>query len=249
MNVLRIAVVYPELLGTYGDGGNALVLERRLAWRGMDVEMVEVLLGTPVPEQCDLYVIGGGEDSAQLQALAELRRGTGLQSAIGRGAPVLAVCAGLQILGASLTDREGVVHAGLDLVDATTTRLDRRAVGEVVAVPRAELGLPTLLGFENHAGATRLGPAALPLAAVDQGVGNGDGEPRGEGLVQGSVIATYLHGPVLARNPALADLLLSRACGRTLSDLADPHEAAARAAMQSRLSRGRRRTVSTAPLG
>ena len=246
--MLRIAVVYPELLGTYGDGGNALVLERRLAWRGMDVEIVEVLLGTPVPEQCDLYVIGGGEDSAQLQALAELRRGTGLQSAIGRGAPVLAVCAGLQILGTSLTDREGTVHAGLDLVDATTTRLDRRAVGEVVAVPRAELGLPTLLGFENHAGATRLGPAALPLAAVDQGVGNGDGEPRGEGLVQGGVIATYLHGPVLARNPALADLLLSRACCRTLSDLADPHEGAARAAMQSRLSRGRRRTVSTAPL-
>ena len=246
MNGLRIAIVFPELLGTYGDGGNALVLERRLAWRGLPVEMVQVPLGAPVPELCDLYVIGGGEDAAQLQALDELRRGTGLQSAVARGAPVLAVCAGLQILGTSLTDREGVVHPGLGLVDATTTRLARRAVGEVVARPRAELGLPTLLGFENHAGATRLGPAALPLAAVTRGVGNGDVEgQRGEGLVQGGVVATYLHGPVLARNPALADLLLSRACGHPLGALADLHEDAARTAMRSRLSRGRRRVVAS----
>lgn len=244
MTALRIAIVFPELLGTYGDGGNALVLERRLTWRGLPVEMVQVPLGTPVPGQCDLYVIGGGEDTAQLQALADLRRGTGLQSAVARGAPVLAVCAGLQILGASLTDREGVVHAGLGLVDARTTRLARRAVGEVVARPRPELGLPMLLGFENHAGATLLGPAALPLGAVRRGTGNGDaGGQRGEGLVQGGVIATYLHGPVLARNPALADLLLSRACGHSLGPLEDVHEDAARAAMRSRLSRERRRLV------
>ena len=247
MSALRIAVIFPELLGTYGDSGNALVLERRLAWRGMDVEMVEVPLGRSVPEQCDLYVIGGGEDGAQLQALSELRGGTGLQAAVNRGAPVLAVCAGLQILGTSLSDRHGVVRAGLGLVDATTTRLQRRAVGEVVARPRADLGLPELLGFENHAGATRLGPAALPLADVVRGLGNGDGRrPRVEGLVQGGVVATYLHGPVLARNPALADLLLSRACGQRLAELDDPHERAARSAMRSRLARRRRHSVSSA---
>ncbi len=248
MSRLRIAVIFPELLGTYGDGGNALVLERRLVWRGLPVEMVQVPLGTPVPEQCDLYVIGGGEDAAQLQALSELRAGTGLQAAVNRGAPVLAVCAGLQILGSSLSDREGVVRAGLGLVDATTTRLQRRAVGEVVARPRADLGLPDLLGFENHAGATRLGPAALPLASVVRGLGNGDGgRPPNEGLVQGGVIATYLHGPVLARNPALADLLLSRACGHPLGTLADTHEDAARTAMRSRLARGRRRSAARVP--
>lgn len=232
---LRIAAIYPELLGTYGDGGNVVVLQRRLAWRGLESDVVDVGLGDDVPHECDLYVIGGGEDTAQAQALAGLRRSTGLRAAVERGTPVLAVCAGLQILGSTLRGADGVVLAGLGLLDVDTGRLEQRAVGDVVATPDPALGLPVLLGFENHAGSTRLGPDARPLAAVQSGVGNG-GEPGAEGALQGSVVATYLHGPVLARNPALADLLLARALGTALELLDLPHHDAAREQALARTS-------------
>lgn len=223
-SAVRVAVLFPELLGTYGDGGNVLVLRQRLRWRGLVGEFVSVGLTEPVPHQCDLYVIGGGEDDAQAQALQALHRSSGLQQAAERGAQVLAVCAGLQILGRSVTDRHGRTYAGLGLLDIDTRPLPRRAVGEVVAEPAAALGLPMLRGFTNHGGGTRLGPQATPLATVRTGVGN-DGPQRSwagspaEGVLQGSVLATYLHGPVLARNPALADLVLARALGRSLPPL------------------------------
>jgi len=232
---LRIAVLYPELLSTYGDGGNVVVLQKRLAWRGLGAEVVCVSPGQPVPEQCDLYVVGGGEDAAQAEALAQLRVGSGLASAVAKGIPVLAVCAGLQLLGRSITDSSGTAHRGLGLLDADTAPRRHRAVGEVVAEPLPELHLPTLVGFENHGGATRLGASARPLASVVTGHGNGD-EPstsdgpavRGEGALQGSIVATYLHGPVLARNPALADLVLARALGTGLCPLTTPEEERAR---------------------
>lgn len=221
-SVLRIATLYPEILGTYGDGGNALVLERRMAWRGLPVEVVPVPVGAAVPAQCDLYLLGGGEDDAQTMALDGLRRSAALAEAIDRGVPVLAVCAGLQLLGHSYQVRDGSTVGGLGLLDATTTRLAVRAVGEVIATVDGSLGLPDLTGFENHGGGTALGSAARPLARVSTGIGNGIGPQRSEGAVQGSIVATYLHGPVLARNPALADLLLARATGRELASLDVP---------------------------
>jgi len=227
-SALQLAVVYPELLGTYGDGGNVLVLSQRLLWRDLAVTVVPVALGEPVPDSCDLYVVGGGEDEAQTAALAALRRTPGLLRAAAAGTPVLAVCAGLQLLGTWVTGRDGVRTAGLGLLDATTARRSRRAVGELVAVPDAALGLPPLTGFENHGGGTRLGAGATPLGTVVSGVGNGpeseepQGDPRYEGALQGPVVATYLHGPVLARNPALADLVLGRALGRTLEPIEQP---------------------------
>lgn len=257
-SVLRIAVLYPELLGTYGDGGNALVLARRMTWRKLPVEFVHVSLTDRVPSSCDLYLLGGGEDDAQAAALAALRRTRGLGQAVGRGAQVLAVCAGLQMLGVSITAADGSVVDGLALLDVTTARRKTRAVGELVAVPQPQLGLPLLTGFENHGGGTRLGPDATPLATVRTGVGNGadwdggdgDGEQRCEGVQQGAVVATYLHGPVLARNPALADMMLGRALGRPLPPLKEPaverlrHERlAARPAAHGRL---RPRTVAGA---
>ena len=218
---MRIAVLFPELLGTYGDGGNVVVLQRRLAWRGWRCEVLRVGLGTPVPEDCDLYVLGGGEDDAQTLAMGGLR-GNALAGAVDRGVPVFAVCAGMQLLGTTFSTTRGGEAAGLGLLDVSTGRREVRAVGEVVATPEPDLGLPLLTGFENHGGGTRLGPAARPLARVLTGTGNGggDGAPF-EGAVQGSIVATYLHGPVLARNPALADLLLSRATGETLPALPD----------------------------
>lgn len=205
-STVRIVSLFPDLLGTYGDGGNVVVLAKRLEWRGFDVEVVEVSAGQAAPDSGDLYVIGGGEDAPQTEAARSLADDRALHRAVDRGAVVLAVCAGMQILGHSFPDGTGATTAGLGLLDVETVRVDRpRAVGEVLVEPDPALGLPTLTGFENHGGRTRLGPTALPLGTVEVGEGNGWGD---EGARNDRVVGTYLHGPVLARNPALADLLL-----------------------------------------
>jgi hypothetical protein len=212
---VTVALLFPDLLGTYGDSGNALILARRLAWRGFRADVVTIRSGDPVPSGCELYVVGGGEDLPQALAAKQLGppgRGP-LQEAVDNGAAVLAVCAGLQILGSSFVGPDGLVTDGLGLVDCTTVRgPDPRAVGEIVVDPEAELGLPPLTGYENHAGATTVGPGASPLGQVRRGVGNGDGSGC-DGVWAGHVVGTYMHGPVLARNPALADRLLSWVVG------------------------------------
>jgi len=211
---LVVALLYPEVLGSYGDGGNATALVHRGAARGLDVRVVEVGLGTTAPA-ADVYLLGGGEDSAQLLALEAARRDPHLTTTLADGATCLAVCAGLQLLCGEFTGPDGRVHAGLGLLDATSGRLAERAVGEVVADPVGLPGLPPLSGYENHLGTAVPGPDARPLGRVRAGTGNGPGPDgvRHEGVVQGGVVATYLHGPVLVRNPALADLLLERTTG------------------------------------
>jgi CobQ-like glutamine amidotransferase family enzyme len=222
-SAVRIVSVYPELLGTYGDVGNVRVLERRLSWRGLDAEVLSVSVSDPLPTGGDLYVLGGGEDEAQQRALEGLRRSS-LARAVAAGAQVFAVCAGLQLLGRSMAGVDGVVHEGLGLLDLTTSRLRERVIGEVLAATTTDIGLPVLTGFANHGGGTVLGPAAQPLATTTRGRGN-DGRTGGpEGAVQGNVLATYLHGPVLARNPTLADWLLERAVGAALTPM--PHDVA-----------------------
>lgn len=209
---VRIGLVLPDVMGTYGDGGNAVVLRQRLALRGISAEIVEITLDTPVPESLDLYTLGGAEDYAQRLATRHLLRYPGLQRAAERGAPVLAICAAIQVLGHWYETSAGERVDGVGLLDLTTSPQDARTIGEVVATPlMAGLSQP-LTGFENHRGGTVLGSAASPLSTVVKGAGNkaGDGV---DGAVQGSVIATYLHGPCLARNPELADLLLSRVVG------------------------------------
>lgn len=208
-----IAVLYPELLGTYGDGGNAAVLAGRLRWRGIESEVVEVTAGDPVPAGCQLYLMGGGEDGPQTLAVRELEASGALPSAVDGGAAVLAVCAGYQVLGREFGGAGGTPHPGLGLLDCATARgKGPRRVGEVVVEPDRDLGLPTLTGYENHAGVTTLGPGATPLGQVLVGHGNDAGDGT-EGIVSGRVVGTYLHGPVLARNPALADLLLAWVVG------------------------------------
>jgi CobQ-like glutamine amidotransferase family enzyme len=219
-SAVRVALLYPELLGTYGDRGNARVLLQRLAWRGVPAELVEAPWGEPAPASCDIYVLGGGEDSPQASAAAALIAEGALHRAVEGGAAVLAICAGFQILGHSFFGPDGAARPGLGLLDCTTARrASPRIVGEILVEPDpaawgagagAEPSLPALSGYENHAGLTDLGPDATPLGRVEVGVGNGDGT---EGAVGGRVVGTYLHGPVLARNPALADRLLSWVAG------------------------------------
>jgi CobQ-like glutamine amidotransferase family enzyme len=207
---LRVAVIYPDLLGTYGDGGNGLILARRAEWRGRAAELLQATSDRPLPE-ADVYCLGGGEDGPQVRAARTLVDDGTLARRVAEGAVVLAVCAGFQVVGQSFPGADGDAHEGVGLLDVTTVKVaDPRAVGEVVADPVGLDGLPVLTGFENHGGRTTLAEGVVPLARVTEGVGNGDGS---EGAVSGRVVGTYLHGPVLARNPALADRLLSWALG------------------------------------
>jgi hypothetical protein len=202
---IRIGIVYPQLLGTYGDRGNAEVLAWRLRRRGHDAVVVEVAAPEPVPAGLDAYVLGGGEDMNQAAAAKLLLgpQGRGLLDALAHGAPALAVCGSLQLLGEVYTDNTGSQVPGLRVLDLETVARTPRCVGEVVArLPGGGL----LTGFENHGGRTALGATARPLAEVVHGNGN-NGEDGTEGARLGNLFATYLHGPVLARNPDLADAM------------------------------------------
>ncbi len=209
-SLLRLVWVYPDLLSTYGDRGNLLVLKRRAKLRGIGVESFEVNSDETVPRQGDIYLMGGGEDLPQILAARRLRADGGLVAVADRGAVLFAVCAGYQVLGAEFGGVEGEPVTGLGILDIRSGRGQRRGVGEIVADADPELGVPRLTGFENHQGVTSIGPGARPLARVTLGVGNGDGT---EGAYAGQVLGTYLHGPALVRNPGLADLLLSWAAG------------------------------------
>ena len=211
-STVRIGLVLPDVMGTYGDGGNALVLRQRLRLRGIAAEVVEITLADPVPESLDLYTLGGAEDYAQRLATRHLRRYPGLQRAADRGAPVLAICAAVQVLGHWYETSAGERVDGVGMLDVTTSPQDVRTVGELVSKPLPAGLTERLSGFENHRGGTVLGPAASPLGAVVKGVGNRAGDGF-DGAVQGSVVATYMHGPCLARNPQLADMLLSKVVG------------------------------------
>jgi lipid II isoglutaminyl synthase (glutamine-hydrolysing) len=206
---LRVVWIYPDLLSTYGDRGNLLILARRAAQRGIPVETLEVRSEQPMPASADIYLIGGGEDGPQALAAQRLIADGGLHRAVNQGAAVLAVCAGYQLFGHSFFAK-GAKCAGLDLLDLTSDRGETRAVGELRGDMDPRLGLPPLTGFENHGGRTHLGPGVSPLARVTAGVGN-DGTT--EGAWRGKILGTYSHGPALARNPAIADLLLRWATG------------------------------------
>jgi CobQ-like glutamine amidotransferase family enzyme len=219
---VEVVLIYQSLLGLYGDRGNATVLMKRLAWRGYESVLTAVEPGHPLPDTGDVYLLGGGEDAAQVTAVRALKADGGLYRAVDRGAAVLAVCAGYQIVGNSFTvGYKDEVISGLGLLDISTTRGPVRAVGEIISRWNGRDGNDQwLTGFENHGGYTRLGPGVKPLASVEIGIGNcSDGS---EGAVAGTVIGTYPHGPILARNPALADHILELALKRELEPLDHP---------------------------
>lgn len=225
-STVRIGLILPDVLGTYGDGGNAVVIRERLRMRGYDAEIVHTGFGEPVPDSLDIYTLGGGEDAAQRLAVRHMKAHPGLQAAVSRGAPVLAVCAGLQVLGEWFTASDGRRIDGLGLLDATTSPGPQdpgRIIGEVVSDPLISGLTAPLTGFENHGGVTALGSDARPLGRVTRGIGNrrdsGSGGEFDEGAVHGALVATYMHGPVLARNPEMADLLIAGALGVSPSEL------------------------------
>ncbi len=221
-SAVRVGLVYPELLGTYGDRGNAVVLVERCRRRGIDAELVEVPAGDPIPADLDIYLFGGGEDDAQVMAAAGMRESrAAIDAARAAGAVVFAVCAGFQLLGTTYEANDGEILDGLGLVDLATRAGDGRCIGECVVVPEAATGLPTLTGFENHGGRTTLGPGVAPLGRVTTGYGNG--VAASDGVLAERILGTYLHGPVLPRNPALADHLLAWILDRDVLTPLDDH--------------------------
>ena len=215
---IKIVWIYPDLLSTYGDRGNVIVLERRAALRGVFTDTVYVRSDEPVPVDGDIYLMGGGEDRPQILAAQRLRGDGGLQRAVEYGSVVFAVCAGYQLLGTEFGGEEGQPVEGLGLLNMRSGRGQKRAVGELAGAVDSALGVPTLTGFENHQGVTHLGAGVRPLATTTVGVGNGNGT---EGAYRDHIVGTYMHGPALVRNPGLADLLLRWAIKRDLEPIDD----------------------------
>ncbi len=205
--------LYPDYLNIYADRGNIAVLSRRAAWRGHELEVHSVSIGDPlIPGEHDLLYVGGGQDREQALVAQDLvAKAAGVQESVAAGAALLAVCGGYQLLGRSYRDLHGSELPGIGVFPVDTVAGETRMIGDVLLECELEPGLRrTLTGFENHAGRTRLDPGAQPLGRVVAGFGN-DGESGWEGCRVGRALGTYLHGPLLPRNPWLADWLLAQA--------------------------------------
>ena len=207
---IRVGHLYPDYLNIYADRGNIAVLAERARARGHELEVRAIGMGEPVPSgEVDLFYIGGGQDREQALVAQDLvAKAEGLREAVGQGAAFLAVCGGYQLLGRSYRDVAGDELPGIGLLPLVTVAGKRRMIGDVL-LDCAWAGRP-LAGFENHAGRTMLDPGGEPLGRVLAGFGN-DGRSGFEGCRSGRVYGTYLHGPLLPRNPWFADRLLEDA--------------------------------------
>ncbi len=230
---LRVCALYPDLMNIYADRGNLLVLERRCAWRGIGFRLTASGLGEGVdPDAHDLFYLGGGQDRDQrlcAEDLIETKR-DGLHAAAARGAVVLGVCGGYQLLGHSYTLGQREIP-GVGLLDVRTVREDGpRLIGNVAIEVTLEPGEPRVLaGFENHGGRTYLGDGQQPLGRVLRGHGN-DGRSGLEGARSANTIGTYLHGPLLPKNVWFADWLIARALALKPDELAPLEDALEREA-------------------
>ena len=229
--MLEIIRIHNELMGTYGDRGNADILKFRASIAGIRSSVTDISYSQVIPRTADIYLLGGAEDAAQILSHAALAKSKALNSAVAKGAVVLAVCAGFQIIGNSFVANDER-YSGLGLLDVQTSAGKKRLVGDIAI--ESEFFDANLTGFENHSGITTLGKSVMPLGKVIVGNGNGAGDV--DGAVFGNVFGTYLHGPVLARNPEFADLLLERAAGEPIKvvrdELADRYAKWRRAAIK-----------------
>lgn len=206
--LLTIVHLYPAEMNIYGDRGNVITLRRRLEWRDIDARVLEIGPGERLePLDADIVFGGGGQDAGQVVVAEDLRsRSEGLHAAAADGVVMLAICGTYQLLGHRFVTAEGEDLEGIGLFDLHTAAGEDRLIGNVVV----ESPFGRLVGFENHGGRTHLAPGQDPLGRVLKGHGN-NGKSGEEGALTGSVFGTYLHGPVLPKNPALADELIGRA--------------------------------------
>ncbi len=216
---LKIAWLYPDLMSTYGDRGNIIVLRKRCEWRQIKVEVVTITLETAAAKlkECDLIFMGGAQDRQQKLAGADFLRHKGpvIKQMVETGTPALFVCAAYQFVGHYYRPYQGADIPGAGIFDLTTVHPGdqaKRLIGNVVAelINPPALAGETIIGFENHGGRTHLGPKMKPLAKVIKGFGN-NGEDGFEGAVYKNAIGSYFHGPLLPKNPQIADWLITKA--------------------------------------
>ncbi|MGE0599780.1 MAG: type 1 glutamine amidotransferase [Dehalococcoidia bacterium] len=232
---LRVAHLYPDVMNIYGDRGNVFALRYRCEARGIAFKLTEVNVGDPFdPADFDVILIGGGQDREQRRIADDLlQRGPAIRTAIDDGMPALAVCGGFQLFGHRYVDHEGGVIPGIGVFDLETRHpgpVADRSIGNVVM----ETAEGEVVGFENHGGRTYLAPGQEPFGRVRRGGGNNHQDGT-EGARRKNAIGTYLHGSLLPKNPALADLLILKGLQRRygeltqLEPLADEAESAAKA--------------------
>jgi lipid II isoglutaminyl synthase (glutamine-hydrolysing) len=221
---LKIAHLYPDLLDLYSDRGNVIILEKRAHWRGLTVTVDQITVGhEPSLKDYDILVMGGGMDREQVIVSTDLqKRRENLQEAVDSGTVILAICGGYQLLGHTFMTNGGKEIQGLGLLDIHTVGGAKRLVGNVVAEMEIEGVMTNIIGYENHSGKTYLGANVTPMAKVVKGFGN-SGEDQYEGVRQGNVFGTYLHGPLLAKNPQFADHLITLALRRRDLSVSLPH--------------------------
>ena len=240
---LRICHLYPDVLNLYGDRGNILCMEQRLRWRGIEAVTTQVPIGEPLDAAAyDLFFIGGGQDFEQEVLLADLRgaKTQQIRSAIEDGKTFLAICGGYQMLGQYYKTWDGVQCDFTGALDLYTVGSKQRMIGNYMFTCD-ELPGVNVVGFENHSGKTYLGSGVKPLGHVLEGYGN-SGEDKTEGARYRNVFATYSHGCLLPKNPALCDHILKTALTRRygeaeLAPLDDALENAAHSYMENRLSK------------
>ena len=246
---LRLGHLYPGEMNIYADRGNIAVLERRLAWRGLSLEVTDIGIGDEVVAGAhDLYYLGGGQDRDQAVVAQDLAttKAEALREAVAGGAAGLCVCGGFQLAGHGYTGADGARMPGVGILDLDTVAGPTRLIGNLVIEAELDGERRTVVGFENHAGRTRLGPGSTPLGRVIHGHGN-NGDDGYEGGVTGHVIGTYLHGPLLPKNPWLADVVIAWALEHrtgapvALEPLDDAMETAAHQAAVARATRRRSR--------
>jgi hypothetical protein len=209
--MITLVHLYPREMNIYGDTGNVIVLKRRLQWRGLDVRVVPINIGDPLPHDADIVLGGGGQDAAQGDIGADFAaRGAQVRAMADDGVVMLTICGTYQMLGHEFITQEGRHIKGVGVLDVVTRGQHERQIGNnFVDTPDAG----RLVGYENHSGMTELGAGVRPLGTTQAGRGN-NGTDRTEGAVRDNVIGTYLHGPVLAKSARFADDLIRRALRR-----------------------------------
>ena len=211
MKQITIGWLYPRLMSTYGDRGNIISLSKRCEWREIDVKVIELNVGFDKKqlEECDLLFMGGAQDREQKVVSEDLLiKKEILLKKIEKGVPGLFICGAYQFLGKYYKEADGTIINGLGIFNLYTesSNKEERLIGNI-AVKTNE---GTIIGFENHGGRTFLGEDAKPLGKVISGFGN-NGKDGTEGLIYKNSIGTYLHGPILPKNPSIADFLIEKA--------------------------------------
>ncbi|MCD6323009.1 MAG: glutamine amidotransferase [Clostridiales bacterium] len=217
MDKLKVCHLYPDLLNLYGDRGNIIALEKRLEWRGLDMELINISVGDKFnSSEYDIVFIGGGQDFEQEVLLSDLsiEKKKNIKFSIEDGVVFLAICGGYQLLGTHYKSWDNIQYDFIGAIDIHTIGQKKRMIGDFMFnCSEPELSGLTVTGFENHSGRTYLGKSVKPLGTIKNGFGN-NGEDKTAGARYKNVFCSYSHGPILPKNPVLSDYILETALKR-----------------------------------